>query len=642
MPAPRVIRPKQEFFESDIFEQLQSYLADHWTRAEQARFQQVDEKYDKWRTQYEAIPAQKMRSLPWPGASNFVVPISRMFIDTFVARTLNIVFATRPLYTLDFLPTEVKDHTEKYLNRKALYDWKHYELCRKLLYRGAKNGTVVVKTPYVVEEEIDITPGASESGEDYTESTVVTFEGPQSTPIPFEDFFLYPITCNELEDAEIKFHRIRFVEEEAKRRLYKWRETNSRIDVDELLKQCKMPTDIKRSQEQADAGVTDNLLRELQLVEAHLRYPLTNDPTKYFQVICMLEPTTRKLVDVYYNPYVRNLRIFQDYRPAPKEDFFFGESWCQILEQAQEEASVIHNDRRNNSYIANSPVFKRRKGSLLPNPSTNWYPGKVWDLEDMADFEVVQIGRNYNDMLAEENHILMLAERLVGIGAVQQGNASGMMGKRGIYNAAGTLAVLSESNQRQDTNIRDIRQVLGAIGKLSFLLQREYGSNDPIIDMFPPSVASKIREGIGLATPTVLAHNYFKIEASNAGANAEAEKASLMQMAQVVGQYGQSVPQMAQMLMTMENPIMRGLLLQTARMHKWMAAKLIRSMGEMDSDGLLPDIVGAFSQGAQGQPIEGGPAGPPQLSDGGGAGPADGAGLAAMLAGVAETPLPDA
>lgn len=640
MPAPKVIRPKQEFFESEHFTDLQTYLSDHWERAHSARTAQVDEKYSKWQRAYEGIPAEERRSLPWPGASNFVVQLSRMFIDTFVARTLNIVFATRPLYTLDFLPSELKDHTEHYINRKAMYDWNHYDLCRKNLYRGAKNGTVVNKTPYVVEDEIDVREGSSE-GEEYTESLVVTYEGPKTEPIPFEDFYVYPITINDLDQASIIFHRVRFVEEIAKQRARKWMDRNPSLTLENILAQCEMPKDIKRDEEQARAGIQDSRLSELHLVECHLKYPVTNDPDKYYQVVALLEPKTRTLYDVYYNPYPLNLRIFQDYRPAPREDFFFGESWCQILEQAQEEASTIHNDRRNNSYIANSPVFKRRRGSLLPNPSTNWYPGKVWDLEDMTDFEMVQVGRNYNDMLAEENHILMLAERLVGIGAVQQGNASGMMGKRGIYNAAGTLAVLSESNQRQDTNIRDIRQVLGGIGKLSFIMQRQFNPRDPILDLYPPDVASKIREGLEMATPSLLQHNYFEIKASDAASNSEAAKANLMQMASIVGQYGAAVPQMAQALLTLkpDNP-MYGLTLKVAQMHKWMASKLIRALGEHDADGLIPDIAQAFTGGAQGGGAPQMQAGPsPDLLGGGGPAP-DRAALLGQLAGVSEVPLP--
>jgi hypothetical protein len=644
LPAPKVIRPNNEFFESEIFDQLQTFIADHWDRADQARATQVDEHYSKWQKQYEGVPASARRLLPWPGASNFVVQLSRMFIDTFVARTLNIVFATRPLYTIDFLPSETAEAVAKYINRKALYEWQHYELGKGMLIRGAKNGTVVTKTPYVVENEIDVVSGTD--GETHSEQTITTYDGPKSTLIPFEDFALYPVTVNKLEEATILFHRLRMVEEEAEWRLYKWAETNTRLTeevIKSVLEQATMPSDVKRTEEQAQAGVTDAHLKELHLVECHLKYPITNDRSRYYQIIALLEPKTRKILDLYYNPYPKNLRIFQDYRPAPREDFFYGESWCQILEQAQEEASTIHNDRRNNSYIANAPVFKRRSGSLLPNPSTNWYPGKVFDLEDMADFEIVMAGRNYNDMLAEENHILMLAERLVGIGAVMQGNAAGMMGKRGIYNAAGTLAVLSESNQRQDTNIRDIRQVLGAVGRLSYMLQREYGANDPVIDMFPADIAARIREGLARSTPNLLANSYFEIKPSNAGANSEVEKANLLQMASVVGQYGAAVPQMARMLLEMgqntQNP-MYGLLLKTAQMQKWMAGKLIRAMGEFDTDGLLPDLARAFGAGDAGSSPQPGAEGAPPALLGGGTPTPDGSSLQQMLAGISEVPLP--
>lgn len=602
MPAPQVVRPEQEFFDSERFTQLEQYLKDHWDRAVASRSEQIDHKHAVWQRNYEAIPAQSRRETPWPGASNFVVPLIRMYVDTFVARTLNIIFATRPLFTLDFLKADVRDSSELYFNRKAIHDWDYYTLTRGLMQRGAKNGTAVTKTTFEVVEEISVVA----EGE---EQTITTYDGPLTSVIPFEDFYVYPITAETLKQCTIKFHRIRYVEEEAIAMLDKWQ-------VDETFVQAslEMPTDIKRDQEQNDAGVYDPWLREMHVVECHLKFDLDNTGKRY-SIIALLEPKQGKLIDVYYHPYVRNLELFNEYKPLPREDMFFGEAWAQILMQAQEEASTIHNDRRNNSYIANAPIFKRKSGSLLPNPSTEWYPGKVWDLDAMDDFEVVMVGRNYNDMLAEENHIFMLAERIIGIGAVQQGNASGMMGKRGIYNASGTLAVLSESNQRQDTNIRDVRQVLGAIARTAFTLQSTYGADDPIIEMFPGKMADQIREGLASANPAQLSRAFFEIKASDAGANKEVHKANMLQMAQIIGQYGQMVPSLTTTILSTQNPVLQQLLSETASMHHRMAKQLLRAFDEYDSAEFLPDIVGALERGASQAQAGGG--GAPQGAPGG-------------------------
>jgi hypothetical protein len=629
MPAPKVVRPSAEFFDSDRFKELEQYLKDHWERAKQSREEQVDHHHARWQRNYEAVPAEKKRTTPWPGASNFVVTLIRMYVDTFVARTLNIIFATRPLFNLGFIASGgAREATEIYLHRKAIHDWNFYELTRNMLQRGAKNGTAVIKTIYEVTNEIDVQ-------DEGVEEIITTYNGPRTQTIPYDDFYIYPITAETLDKAVIKFHRVRFVEEEAREKMADWG-----VDEEFLNSSLEMPQDVKRSQEQEDAGVYDPWLKEMHVIECHTKFALSTGGVRY-NIIGLLEAKNGKLLDVYYHPYVRNTEIFNEYKPLPREDLFFGESWAQLLMQAQEEASTIHNDRRNNSYIANAPIFKRKSGSLLPNPSTNWYPGKVWDLESMDDFEIVMVGRNYNDMLAEENHVFMLAERIIGIGAVQQGNASGMMGKRGIYNASGTLAVLSESNQRQDTNIRDARQVLGAIGRTAFILQAKYGTDDEAIGMFPDKMQTEIREGLAAIDPARLSRAFFEIKASDAGANKEVHKANVLQMAQIIGQYGQMIPQLTTSILSTENPVLRQLMIEISEMHHKMAKQVLREFDNYDQSEFLPDIAAALNSGAT--PGGGAPQGPPTnpgILQRGGTGPTNPVAARQTLEAITSLPRP--
>lgn len=582
----KIIRPD---IPEEKWKELESYLLSHYERAEGARKEQVEDKYAKWEANYYGIPAEKVRTVPWYKSSNFVVKVIRIFVDTFVARTLNIIFATRPLYSTDGFPRELKESLELYLNRKALNEWDHYLLAKDMLGRGNKNGTAVCKTYQLHESEIDVMEGPD--GEQ-TENDIITYSGPRSQVIPFEDFCVYPITCNYLHEAVIKFHKVRYVEETAKRMLAqsKWKFYDAeKSDEDILNEALQTPQDAKRATTQSESGVSDAQHREMEVIECYLKWEL--QPGKYYSIIASIVPACGHMVDLYFNPYPRNIDIFTDYRPFPKEDFIFGESMCELLEQSQEEASVIHNDRRNNNFIANAPVFKRRSGSNLPNPSTNWYPGKVFDVEDMDDFEMVLTGRNYNDTLMEEQACLQLAERLSGIGPLMQGMSSGNMGKKGMYNTGGTLAVLSEGNQRQDTNIRDFRQVLSRIAKVAFSLQSYYGKDDPTIGVFPEAVQAQIRQALEMATTERLHTTTFEVKTSNAGSNSEVAKASLMQMAAILGQYGNTVQGMTQALANPQlNPSIRAIMMETITMHKWMAARLLRSFDEYDAEGVLPDV----------------------------------------------------
>jgi hypothetical protein len=606
----QIVRPRE--LSKDKKDELRFYLHEQWKRAERARAIQVDSDYEAWGKAYAGTPLEESRTVPFYKASNLVVKLIRIFADTFLSRTLNIIFATRPLYVNEGLPRELKESWENYLNRKALYEWGHYLLARALITGGNKNGTTVIKTVWTEETTVDVMATSDSS---YTEKEVTTFAGPLSCPISFDDFYIYPITAYKplnapQSDALIKFHRLRYVEERARELAEngKWDIPDNR----DVAQYFKMPNDVQRTQQQGDAGVQDSLLREMQAVECHLRYAITNDSKKMYDCVCIIEPENGDLLDVYYNPYPRNICIFNDYRPFPRENLFFGESLCQLLGSAQEEATRIHNERRDNSMISNTVMFKRKSGSLVPNPSTNMYPGKVWDLESMDDFDVINWGRNYEETISQEDYVFQLAEKLTGTGEVMQGASSGTMGKRGVYNSMGTIAMMQESNQRQDTNIRDVREVLSAIASLSSTQQAWFGANDPLIATFTEEDQVNIAKCLELFKQPEARYFRHEVKASDAGVNKEVERMNLMQSAQVINQYGQAVVQMVTQLANPTlNPAIKAITLSTASMMKFMAQRMLEQFDEFDAKEMVPDVNDALAQlGRQtdpgGVPVPGG------------------------------------
>lgn len=587
-----IVRPK---LSENKREELETYLLEQFERAKQARETQVGQFYASWNKNYYGTPAEKTRTVPWYKSSNFVVKIVRMFVETFTARTLNLIFATRPLIAVDMFPTELRDPLQFYLDRKAREEWDFWTLMQRTLIRGAKNGTVVIKTTHVEDTTIDVTGGGTTPGE-YQSETITKYIGPKPKVIPFDDIFFYPITACDLSEVEIKFQVVRYTEEAAIRKVKsgKWL-----IDEDDVIGACRMPQDIKRSEEREDAGIYDRLLKEFQMVECHLEYAVENDEGKSFSIIAMICPELRKLVDVYFNPYPGNYETFAIYTPSPREDCIFGESWSEILGQSQEEISQIHNDRRNSSFLTSAPVFKRKNGSNLPNPSTNWYPGKVFDLDDIDDLDIMNVGGHYADMIGEEMHVISLAERLMGIGAIMQGGSSGSSDKRGVYNTGGVLAMMSEGNQRQDTNIRDARNVLSQVAKCCYFLQTTFAANDPLLEFFPKEMAAKIKQAFSQTTRNRINYSSWEIKASSAASNKEIEKSSLLQMANFLGQHAKTLLELTPQAVGAMNPTMKYMTTSVMNLSSWMAKRLMAAYDEYDTEGVLPDVRQILSGGAQ-------------------------------------------
>lgn len=610
MATYQIYRPP---IDPDTRKELQQYLLTQYENAHSIRREQVEDKYTRWDRNYNAYPKEKVRTVPYYKSSNIVVPIIRIYVDTYVARTLTIMFATRPLFNIDGYPREVKEAYESYVNRKARYDWGYYNLVSQLLSRGAKNGTVVAKTIHDKTTRI--------WADEKQEREVVVFEGPKTMVIPFEDFCVYPTTANDLRQVQIKFHRIRYTEEEILRIIeedadaLKWD-----ITKEDLERIVSKPKDDKRLQQQEDAGISDPHLKEVHFEECHLDYPIGNTG-KYYSIVALLCPALNRLIDVYVTPYPPGVDIFHDYRPKPKEDFFWGDSWCQILDAAQEEASQIHNARRDSAILATGPMWKRKNGARVPNPSTNSYPGKVFELDEMDDLELLQVSAQIGDMMQEEAMVYQLADRLAGFSPEMQGLSQGNSGKRGIYNTGGVLAVMAEGNLRQDSNIRDVREVVSCIIKSAVSIQARFSPDDPAINFFDPAEQNNIRQALALSTDIERTRfTKFETNVSDAGANKEVEKAALLQMSNTVGQYAQTIQQLMPQVLSMQNPVLKAILYRIVSMQAWMVKRLAYVYEEYDAEGPLNDLKSAIDAGVP--ELQGGSSGgttgptPPSLAGG--------------------------
>lgn len=614
----QIVRPSIEKT-SDDWRDMQSFLLTQWQRANKTREEQLRTDYARAQKIYDAVPREKIRTTPWPGASNVVVPLARIFLDTFVARSLNIILATQPQYVLPGAPREHGEALSFYLSQKSQRSWNHYALLREVMHSGNKNGTSLIKT--VWDDTQVYSSRKTDTG--YEDVLYSDNRGPKQRVIPFEDFCLFPHRVQRFGDVQIFFQRIRYTSQEIDE-LQHLQEGAGQWDItkEQLQQALKTPNDIKQQQVETSDKIHDPQLQEADVWETHFTWKL-QDTT--YQLVALLIPAIDRMVDLYFYPY--NCGIIQAYTPFPTENLFYGKSQALLLASLQEEATAIHNDRRNNSYIANAPAFKKRKDSFIPNPSTNWWPGKVWELDSLEDLEMFSVGRNYDNMLDQEMHVFSLSEKLLGIGPVMQGASQGSSGgkSKGVYNARGTLALLSESNTRQQTNIRDVREVIGATTASALNLQVDLLPDDPILQTFPDEQADGVRAAFEWIKKLPPGHlNYIGLEASNSGVNKEWERQNLLQIAAILSQYGSVVQQYAGTLQDPDlNPIVRSVMTKVIEMHKWMSERLMKAFDEYDTKDVLPDLVAILNGGA-----EAGGAGAAEvdieLLDSGGAGEAGG------------------
>lgn len=579
---------------------LAKMLCEKWSMSKDARSTQVDGMLERWEKNYAGTPQQEVRSIPFYRASNFMPQLVRMHTDILSARVLGIIFGTRPFWVPKTalnvaIPHQWTEALQEWINYISDTELDWFETVDCMVHRAFSEGSVVMKARWNEETQSEFLGNGQFSDE---QVSCLRWEA-----LPFRDFWPYPITAPCIERAEICFHRIRLTERGVKERV-----TQGKWD--------KKAADLMFPQErEAQMGewqssgimVTPDVDYPYTAIEAWLDYPVGGSPRP---ICCVFNPLiggANAVLACYYNFYPKGKKPFVDLKPIPRKDFFYGYSVPEILEQSQEEQAQIHNARRDANVIANIPGWKRKRYADVPNPSDNWAPGKVFDLDDMADLEPLQFGIKYDSMIDEEQFIMSLAERYVGISPAMQGYGSGQSaGKRGVYATGATLALLAEGNQRLDIYLRRLRYPFHRIGRMTFECYRLFRPNGPEFAAYGEKGES-LRQVFRIKEPAGSSGIFFDIGASDAGANRETDRQNLLLMAQTMASYytqiWQAVGTLAQVP---EGSPVKETLLMVLDGARDLANRLLFAFDVPDRDRILPDLRKLFGSDQGGlQGLEG-------------------------------------
>jgi hypothetical protein len=590
----------------DRADELCKYLVDKFENCVRARANQVDDKYRRWQDNYSAKPLESERTTPFVGASNFVPQLIRMHTDIFSARMCGIFFATKPFWSPKTLlgnaiPHECLEALSTWMEHKSLTEMEIFEPVDQAIFQTAKTGTAITKTCWL-SKEYSLKMAERSTGQPKIEQ--VTIDGCQLYNVAFEDFWPWPLTARSLKEVVVKFHRIRLTKDEVEYRATKkiWEAKACKALVEQ-----PEPTNIdtKREAEAAESGIelTADVARPFTAIEAWFDYPLANDGTFSRLIVTFnpKQPSKEGILRAIHNYYPPKVDPFADFRMMPRDDLFYGYSIPEILEQSQEEQAQIHNARRDGNIIANVPTFKKRMYGNVPNPSSSWYPGKVFELENMDDLDVFQFGQNYNSMIEEESFLLQMAERYTGIQPPMQGFGAGAMeGKRGIYNSGGTLALLAEGNKRLDIFLRRVRFPFHRIGNCIAYSYRQFRDEWPEIELMGES-GVKLKELLNAKDPKGITNLLYDISASDAGTNRELDRQNLLLMANTMAAYYRQVTEASTFMAQLppDSPL-APLLMSVLNGARDLANRLLFVFDIGDRDRLLPDVQELLTGGRGG------------------------------------------
>jgi hypothetical protein len=580
---------------ADRQKEMVEYLCEKFEASVKARINQVDSKYRRWLQNYAGEPLEKVRTTPFLKASNFMPQLIRMHTDILVARMYGLLMAAKPFWNPkvfnDDFPWEVLGDMRNFMEFVSRFPCRLPEVLDSALRRVCKTGTVTLKGPMVTDDYYHAS-GLASSGQGISTERV-TQEYLQLQCLPYEDVWFWPITANDETEADVIFHRLRLTKEQVERR-----GASGLWSADAVKKLLEVGKEVRQEParqavaDEAGLILTNDVDRPFTAIEASFRYPVQVD--QMFKCVVTFNPKCRDkdgYLRGHFSPYRTLENTYVNLCFMPREDFIYGYSIPEVLEQYQEEQAQIHNARRDASVIANVPGWKKKRDSTVPNPSSEWYPGKVFELENIDDLQPLTFGGQYNSMIDEESFLLQLAERTTGISPPMQGaGAGGLSGKRGNYASMGTLALLAEGNRRIDIYLKRLQYPMHRVGNLIYQSYRTFKPNGAEYSMWGQN-GQAIQKSYQFKEPADYRGYFFEMSASDSSANKETDRTALLLMANTMaGYYRQIVEAATAVAQQPPGSPISAVLLLVLDGAKDLADRLLFSFDIGDRKKLLPDM----------------------------------------------------
>lgn len=504
------------------------------------------EDWQKWLRIYRASPLFGTKTYPLAHSSNVVVALAAIYTDQVVAKIMQSIFQPDPLWIVNELNRRTAPAAkpyERWLDWNRKNTWDEYRCVKPFVQDVVKLGTGIVYNDYRVETIYR-----------YDDAQKVTVEsgfrrGPRPVWVPREDFLL-PIGFNDIQTAPWCAHRVWLSWD----MLERWSHQQIITNLDKLKgasdDESQLRIDRRKNHEHMSDGSGDDRFGVWSPWYVWFNRDLDRDgwPECY---VMLLHSGERAILRLQSNPSPSATRPYVSSRFIEIEGEFDGMGIPEQVESLQEEASTIHNQRRDRSHLANIVMYKGSATGNLPN-TIRPESGKVIKVLDPKDLQEFHPSSNVAEQEFEEQSVVKLAELRVGLNDPGLGKSTSPVGRAA---ATTMMALMQEGARRFDLNVSDIRMALGEQGHQITELWQVYGVPEPDEAGSPENVLdendAKIVRELLLQPVSLRGLIAIQLNVSTAAVNREVEKQSNIQLYQIVQGYMQQVLQLS---MAVANP----------------------------------------------------------------------------------------
>lgn len=572
---------------------LMEYLRTEIFRAEGER-RPLEEKWAKYHRDYRCIPEFETKTFPFYGASNLVLPVIATDVDTIFSRIMGILFAPENLWSarpLNDQMVEYAPRVQEFMQWAQHNELGVYDAVADWVLELCKLGTSVLKQRYRREHKNVYQFRETDYGVVEQQLTMLLKDHPVLEHVSLWDF-LVPAYSDSIANAPWSAERIGLT----------WGQLQSRI-------RAGIYQGAERLTQWHGKDRGSWLLQEMQRLDRYIpgesdRYDLWEVWLDYDisgigepqALVCTIHVPSMTYLRIDYNPFFNQEKPYSAARYLRMEKRFYGIGLAEMLEHFQDEVSTMHNQRIDNATLANSTMFKARKGIGIKQDEPIW-PGRWFLLDDMEDVQPMAVGQRYDSTVPYEQLDLQYASRRTGVNDYITGEFSPAMG----YSTA-TVGVqqLRESAKRFDQTIREIRVALGESGTRILELYQQFNQNGKeylamgerdgeILHRVLQFPLELIRAGVGI-----------EVTATSAAFNKEIEvRTNTIIMQMVMQFYQQAMTAFSYYLNPQLPQPIRNMALGMVQSGSILLRRILDTYGVQDIDRLVPEIQEMLNGGQQ-------------------------------------------
>lgn len=514
-------------------------------------------KIPKMRRLYDGKPQAESKSFPFPNCSNIVIQVIGEKVDTLTARILGLVFATSPLWSYGYPSQAGSDQIaqENAEKKKVLEEFmdtmgmEKSELNLTDVYGywctdHIKLGTAFVKA--YIEDAIEAVAVGYTKAEKATFREEDIYFGPKVSKLAHEDVLMDP-QAPSIEKSQLVAQRLRLNRKQLEERVFLGLYEESAVE--KIINNPDRPgPDLNASKELRKKGIQpiqSNAMAEWDIYECY--FPWIHQGKK-FRLIYSYHFKSRTTMRKIFNFIPRNQTPIIRAKFGYRTDGAYGTGFAEMLEKYQEEESTVHNNRIDNSTLANTRFFRLDPNAVNIGAQVDIFPGGAITAKD-GEFEAVAMADVYQSSFQNEEMILGLADQRAGIAPAITGMGGGGMqgkGKNSFYSAGPAMAAMQESNHRTNLETSDFRHSHQDLGALLTGLYGKIGIGDR------GEAFGKSEKYLVKALREFLQNRVrIPIRSSNASLNREIEKQNDMLM---IGLMQRHYTAQAQLMQAVNNP----------------------------------------------------------------------------------------